>query len=155
MARIALVTGGTRGIGAAISRTLTQAGVRVAASYAGNDEAVRRLLAHAPVAVDAEPAPGDPHAKANALLQAHLSRAPLPGGGASGELAADQRRVVREAARLLQAAVDVVALSWGVPDPEWRSTPARRISNISYMQCAAAEVAPPSYGARSLSNCVR
>lgn len=75
----------------------------------GDDEAVRRLLAHAPVAVDAEPEPGDPHAKANALLQAHLSRAVLPGGGASGELAADQRRVVRDAARLLQAAVDVVA----------------------------------------------
>jgi pre-mRNA-splicing helicase BRR2 len=75
----------------------------------GDDEAVRRLLAHAPVAVDAQPEPGDPHAKANALLQAHLSRAPLPGGGASGELAADQRRVARDAARLLQAAVDVVA----------------------------------------------
>ena len=43
MARIALVTGGTRGIGAAISRTLTQAGVRVAASYAGNDEAASRF----------------------------------------------------------------------------------------------------------------
>ena len=39
MARIALVTGGTRGIGAAISRALTEAGVTVAASYAGNDEA--------------------------------------------------------------------------------------------------------------------
>jgi len=82
----------------------------------GDDEAVRRLLAHAPVAVDAAPAPGDPHAKANALLQAHLSRASLPGGGASGELAADQRRVVRDAARLLQAAVDVVASSgWLTP----------------------------------------
>ena len=43
MARIALVTGGTRGIGAAISRTLTQAGIRVAASYAGNDEAASRF----------------------------------------------------------------------------------------------------------------
>ena len=39
MARIALVTGGTRGIGAAISRALAEAGVKVAASYAGNDEA--------------------------------------------------------------------------------------------------------------------
>ena len=43
MARIALVTGGTRGIGAAISRALTEAGVRVAASYAGNDEAAEPL----------------------------------------------------------------------------------------------------------------
>jgi acetoacetyl-CoA reductase len=39
MARIALVTGGTRGIGAAISRALKAAGCKVAASYAGNDEA--------------------------------------------------------------------------------------------------------------------
>jgi acetoacetyl-CoA reductase len=39
MARVALVTGGTRGIGAAISRNLKQAGYRVAANYAGNDEA--------------------------------------------------------------------------------------------------------------------
>ncbi len=53
------------------------------------------------------------------------------------------------------AAVVVVALSWSVPEPESQRTPAQRISNISYMQCAAAEVAPPSYGARSLSNCVR
>lgn len=39
MARVALVTGGTRGIGAAISRNLKEAGYRVAANYAGNDEA--------------------------------------------------------------------------------------------------------------------
>ena len=41
MARVALVTGGTRGIGAAISRALAGAGYRVAASYAGNTEAAR------------------------------------------------------------------------------------------------------------------
>src|SRR5207244_2057252 len=39
MARVALVTGGTRGIGAAISKALKSAGYKVAASYAGNDEA--------------------------------------------------------------------------------------------------------------------
>jgi acetoacetyl-CoA reductase len=39
MARVALVTGGTRGIGAAISVALKAAGVKVAANYAGNDEA--------------------------------------------------------------------------------------------------------------------
>jgi acetoacetyl-CoA reductase len=39
MARIALVTGGTRGIGAAISATLKAAGREVVASYAGNDAA--------------------------------------------------------------------------------------------------------------------
>jgi acetoacetyl-CoA reductase len=39
MSRIALVTGGTRGIGAAISVALQQAGRHVIASYAGNVEA--------------------------------------------------------------------------------------------------------------------
>jgi acetoacetyl-CoA reductase len=39
MARVALVTGGSRGIGAAISRALKEAGYAVAANYAGNDEA--------------------------------------------------------------------------------------------------------------------
>ena len=39
MARVALVTGGTRGIGAAISKALKEAGYSVAANYAGNDEA--------------------------------------------------------------------------------------------------------------------
>ncbi|MBZ0215297.1 MAG: SDR family NAD(P)-dependent oxidoreductase, partial [Fimbriimonadaceae bacterium] len=39
MSRVAIVTGGTRGIGAAISEALKAAGVSVAANYAGNDEA--------------------------------------------------------------------------------------------------------------------
>jgi acetoacetyl-CoA reductase len=39
MARVALVTGGSRGIGAAVSVALKAAGYSVAASYAGNDEA--------------------------------------------------------------------------------------------------------------------
>lgn len=43
MARVALVTGGTRGIGAAISVALKNAGYRVAANYAGNDEAARKF----------------------------------------------------------------------------------------------------------------
>ncbi len=38
MGRVALVTGGTRGIGAAISVALKDAGYSVAANYAGNDE---------------------------------------------------------------------------------------------------------------------
>ena len=39
MARVALVTGGTRGIGAAISVALKQQGRMVVANYAGNDDA--------------------------------------------------------------------------------------------------------------------
>jgi acetoacetyl-CoA reductase len=39
MARVALVTGGTRGIGAAISKALKEAGHTVVANYGGNDEA--------------------------------------------------------------------------------------------------------------------
>lgn len=38
MSRVALVTGGSRGIGAAISIALKAAGYKVAANYAGNDE---------------------------------------------------------------------------------------------------------------------
>ena len=43
MARTALVTGGSRGIGAAISIALKSAGYNVAANYAGNDEAAKKF----------------------------------------------------------------------------------------------------------------
>jgi acetoacetyl-CoA reductase len=43
MARVALVTGGTRGIGQAISVALSNAGYKVAANYAGNDEAAKQF----------------------------------------------------------------------------------------------------------------
>jgi acetoacetyl-CoA reductase len=45
MARVALVTGGTRGIGEAISLTLRAAGYFVAANYAGNDEVAHKFSA--------------------------------------------------------------------------------------------------------------
>jgi len=43
MARVAVVTGGTRGIGRAISVALKNAGYRVAANYGGNDQAARQF----------------------------------------------------------------------------------------------------------------
>ena len=45
MARVAVVTGGTRGIGAAIAKALSAAGCKVAANYGGNDEAAQKLKA--------------------------------------------------------------------------------------------------------------
>ena len=42
MSRVALVTGGTRGIGAAIAKALKKEGYKVAANYAGNDEAAKK-----------------------------------------------------------------------------------------------------------------
>ena len=41
MSRVALVTGGSRGIGAAISKALQEAGYTVVATYAGNDDAAK------------------------------------------------------------------------------------------------------------------
>lgn len=51
MARVALVTGGTRGIGAAISVALKNAGYTVAANYAGNDEAAQAFKAQTGIPV--------------------------------------------------------------------------------------------------------
>ncbi|MFO1209627.1 MAG: acetoacetyl-CoA reductase [Amaricoccus sp.] len=45
MGRVALVTGGSRGIGASISKALKAAGYTVAANYAGNDEAAKAFTA--------------------------------------------------------------------------------------------------------------
>jgi acetoacetyl-CoA reductase len=51
MAKVALVTGGSRGIGAAISVALKKAGYFVAANYAGNDEAAEKFKAETGIPV--------------------------------------------------------------------------------------------------------
>jgi acetoacetyl-CoA reductase len=51
MARVALVTGGTRGIGAAISKALKAAGYKVAATYGGNDVAAEKFKAETGIPV--------------------------------------------------------------------------------------------------------
>lgn len=49
--RVAVVTGGTRGIGAAISRMLKDKGYKVAATYAGNDTAAQKFKAETGIGV--------------------------------------------------------------------------------------------------------
>ncbi|MFN3868339.1 MAG: acetoacetyl-CoA reductase, partial [Hyphomicrobiaceae bacterium] len=51
MARVAIVTGGSRGIGQAISVALKQKGYRVAANYAGNDAAAQQFQAETGIPV--------------------------------------------------------------------------------------------------------
>ena len=49
--RVAVVTGGTRGIGAAISVALKEEGYRVAAAYGGNDEVANKFKAETGISV--------------------------------------------------------------------------------------------------------
>jgi acetoacetyl-CoA reductase len=51
MSRVAVVSGGTRGIGAAIAKALKAAGYNVAANYAGNDEAAGKFKTETGIAV--------------------------------------------------------------------------------------------------------
>src|SRR3982075_721626 len=51
MSRVAVVTGGTRGIGEAISNALKAAGYKLAANYGGNDEAAQKFKAANGIAV--------------------------------------------------------------------------------------------------------
>jgi len=51
MPRVALVTGGTRGIGAAIAKALQANGYKVAANYGGNDEAAQKFKAETGIPV--------------------------------------------------------------------------------------------------------
>jgi len=52
MARVAIVTGGTRGIGEAISVVLKNLGLNVAAIYAGNDERAREFSERTSIAAN-------------------------------------------------------------------------------------------------------
>jgi len=71
----------------------------------GEEKALRQLAAHVPL-TNEQMKYTDPHTKAFLLLQAHLSRMPL-----AGDLAMDQKAVLREALRLIQAMVDVMSSS--------------------------------------------
>src|SRR5258708_35237624 len=51
MSRVAVVTGGTRGIGEAISKALKAAGYKVAANYGGNDAAAQKFKGATGIAV--------------------------------------------------------------------------------------------------------
>jgi acetoacetyl-CoA reductase len=76
MARVAVVTGGTRGIGAAISKALKAAGYKVAASYAGNDEAAQKFKAETGIPVYKFDV-GDYDASAAALAQIEAEVGPV------------------------------------------------------------------------------
>ena len=61
MNRVAVVTGGTRGIGEAISVALKEAGRTVVAIYAGNDQAAEAFALERHVSpVDVDPLPAHP-----------------------------------------------------------------------------------------------
>src|SRR5262245_39100376 len=50
MSRVALVTGGTAGIGASIAKALKAAGYKVAANYGGNDEVAQKFKSETGIA---------------------------------------------------------------------------------------------------------
>jgi acetoacetyl-CoA reductase len=76
MPRVALVTGGTRGIGAAISAELKAAGRDVVASYAGNDAAAEAFKAETGIPVVRFDA-GDFEACTAAVEKIHAEHGPI------------------------------------------------------------------------------
>jgi acetoacetyl-CoA reductase len=76
MARVAVVTGGTRGIGGAISRMLKDAGYKVAATYAGNDEAASKFKAATGIGVYKFDV-ADPDAVGKAITQIEKDLGPI------------------------------------------------------------------------------
>ena len=76
MTRLALVTGGTRGIGEAISRKLQAEGRNVIANYAGNDAAARAFEAETGIATIKFDV-GDFAACEDAVKRIHAERGPI------------------------------------------------------------------------------
>lgn len=76
MTRIALVTGGTRGIGAAISVAMKNAGYRVAATYAGNDEKAAAFKAETNIDIFKWDI-ADPNACADGIGQVEETHGPI------------------------------------------------------------------------------
>ena len=76
MSKVALVTGGTRGIGEAISKGLKAAGYTVAANYSGNDEAAAKFKAETGIAVYKFDV-GDYEATAAAIKQIEADLGPV------------------------------------------------------------------------------
>ena len=76
MSKVAIVTGGTRGIGEAISKGLKEAGYTVAATYGGNDEAAAKFNADTGVAVYKWDV-GDPKACADGIAQVEKELGPV------------------------------------------------------------------------------
>ena len=87
---VALVTGGTRGIGAAISTELKAAGYTVAANYAGNDEAA----APSPPSTTSPPSSGtSPITKPALPASPRLNRTGRPGRSSGQQRRHQPRRV--------------------------------------------------------------
>src|SRR5689334_17292090 len=76
MAKVAVVTGGTRGIGAAIARALKDSGHSVAATYAGNEENATRFAKDNGIAVYRWDV-SDPAASADGLKRVEAELGPV------------------------------------------------------------------------------
>src|SRR6478672_4832906 len=76
MSKVAIVTGGTRGIGEAVSKALKSAGFTVAATYAGNDAAAAKFKSETGVAVYKWDV-GDPKACADGVAKVEAELGPI------------------------------------------------------------------------------
>ena len=100
MSKVAIVTGGSRGIGAAISIGLKNAGYRVAANYAGNDEAAQKFADYQPRAEKADWMAGGKRIRSMTLLPSLAAKRQVGGLAVEHHLA-----VLRGAGRHMHAGV--------------------------------------------------